>query len=47
MEKGEIQTLTYSVKIKNSWDDTITDKTITNTATVTAGTGEEGRSYFE
>lgn len=38
MEKGEIQTLTYSVKIKNSWDDTITDKTISNTATVTAGT---------
>lgn len=38
MEKGEVQTLTYSVKIKNSWDDTITDKTISNTATVTAGT---------
>lgn len=38
MEKGEVQNLTYSVKIKNSWDDTITDKTISNTATVTAGT---------
>lgn len=38
MKKGEVQTLTYSVKVKNSWDDTITDKTISNTATVTAGT---------
>lgn len=26
MEKGEVQNLTYSVKIKNSWDDTITDR---------------------
>ena len=38
MKNGETQTLTYSVKVKDSWDDTITDKTISNTATVTAGT---------
>lgn len=38
MKKGEVRTLTYSVTVKDSWDDTITDKTISNTATVTAGT---------
>lgn len=41
MEKGEIQTLTYSVKVKESWNAAITDKTISNKAIVTAGTEQK------
>lgn len=42
MAKGETQTLTYSTKIKGEWDSSVTDKTIANTATVTAGDEKKG-----
>ena len=42
MAKGETQTLTYSTKVKGEWDSSITDKTIANTATVTAGDEKKG-----
>ena len=41
MKKGEVQTLTYSVKVKESWDAAITDKKISNKAIVTAGTKQK------